>query len=239
MAVLLPAQQESASSGVTTVQLAPIAGREEQIRRLFWETVTIGHPLPFELTCAKHYENLGLNLYLINGAADSTVALVDGEVVGYSLVCCDSESFHQVHRKYFVILVASVLLALITGRSNKESRRFYWLRLQDSLTISRTRKVLPKNVHMHAHLNVGHGFQDGSVSRKLRDHADRVCLSYGATAYFGEINAVGGRRILGLHRVGGQIVNDSTNKTFSWLTGQDVHRLTLIRHLAANEQQAA
>ena len=189
MAVLLTAQQESAGSGVTTVQLASIAGREEQIRRLFWETVTIGHPLPFELTCAKHYENLGLNWYLINGAADSTVALVDGEVVGYSLVCCDSESFHQVQRKYFVILVASVLLALITGRSNKESRRFYWLRLQDSLTISRTRKVLPKNVHMHAHLNVGHGFQDGSVSRKLRDHADQVCLSNGATAYFGEINA--------------------------------------------------
>jgi hypothetical protein len=34
-------------------------------------------------------------------------------------------------------------------------------------------------------------------------------------------------------------VNDSANKTFSWLTGQDVHRLTLIRHLNAHDQQAA
>ena len=75
MAVLLTAQQEYAGSGVTTVQLAPIAGREEQIRRLFWETVTIGHPLPFELTCAKHYENLGLNWYLINGAAIALLLL--------------------------------------------------------------------------------------------------------------------------------------------------------------------
>lgn len=224
---------------MTTVQLVSIAGHEEQIRSLFWDTVTIGHPLPFDLACAKQYQNLGLNWYLTNGAADSTVAVVDGEVVGYCLVCCDSTSFHHMQHSNFAILVASVLLALITGRSNKESRRFYWLRLQDSLTIMRTRKVLPLNVHMHAHLNVGHGFQDGSVSRKLRDHADQVCLSYGASAYFGEINAVGGRRILGLHRVGGQIVNDSTNKTFSWLTGQDVHRLTLIRHLNINEQQAA
>ena len=224
---------------MTTVQVTSIAGWEKQIRQLFWETVTIGHPLSFELSCAKQYEDLGLNWYLVHGAKDSTVALVDGKVIGYCLVCCDSTSFHKSQRRHFAILVWSVLLALVTGRSNKESRRFYWLRLQDSLTISRTRKVLPKNVHMHVHLNVGHGFQDGSVSRRMRDHADQVCLSHGATAYFGEINAVGGRRILGLHRVGGQIVNDSANKTFSWLTGQDVHRLTLIRHLNANDQQAA
>jgi hypothetical protein len=107
----------------------------------------------------------------------------------------------------------------------------------------RTRKHLPADVHMHAHLNVHYSRHDGSISRRLRDHADAVCKAHGANAYFGEMNAVGGKRIIGLQRVGGAVVSDSTNHTFSWLTGQDIHRLTLIRFLeppvTQPEKQAA
>jgi hypothetical protein len=94
----------------------------------------------------------------------------------------------------------------------------------------RTRKVLPANIDMHVHLNVVSGYNDGSVSLRLRAHADNVCISSGAAAYFGEMNSIGKRRTLGLRRVGGEIIDQSTNRTFSWLTGQDIHRLTMVRY---------
>lgn len=224
---------------MSKVELVTMTGRESAIRSLFWDTVTIGQPLPFKLSCADQYERLGLNWYLQNGAGDGAVAVVDNEVVGYCLVCVDPASFHRAQRRHFIGLAVSVALALITGRTNKESRHFYWYRLRDSLAITKTRQALPKNVHMHVHLNVGSKFHDGSVSLKLRDHADHACLMHGATAYFGEMNAIGGRRIVGLHRVGGQIVDDSPNHTFSWLTGKEVHRLTLVRNLSESTQVAA
>jgi len=65
-----------------------------------------------------------------------------------------------------------------------------------------------------------------------------MCATHGANAYFGEMNAVGGKRIMSLRRVGGEVVSDSTNHTFSWLTGQDIHRLTLIRFLEQPESQS-
>ncbi|NBO68823.1 MAG: hypothetical protein EBV40_08365 [Actinobacteria bacterium] len=60
------------------------------------------------------------------------------------------------------------------------------------------------------------------------------------------MNAVGGKRIVSLRRVGGAVVANSKNHTFSWLTGQDIHRLTLVRRLeqldvveSKTEQKAA
>ena len=99
----------------------------------------------------------------------------------------------------------------------------------------RTRKVLPANIDMHVHLNVVSGYNDGSISLRLRAHADNVCISSGSTAYFGEMNSIGKRRTLGLRRVGGKIIDQSTNRTFSWLTGQDIHRLTMVRYPVQQE----
>jgi hypothetical protein len=44
------------------------------------------------------------------------------------------------------------------------------------------------------------------------------------------MNSIGKRRTLGLRRVGGKIIDESINRTFSWLTGQDIHRLTMVRY---------
>lgn len=210
---------------------------------MFWETITIGHPLKFDLNCARQYENLGLSWYLNAGSQDCAVALVDNEAVGYCLVCTDAESFERSQKLLLARLFICGLFVLLTGRINSESRRFYWYRLRDSVSIMRSRKQLPTDVHMHAHLNVHYSRHDGSISRRLRDHADAVCKAHGANAYFGEMNAVGGKRIVSLRRVGGEVISDSTNHTFSWLTGQDIHRLTLIRFLeepvTQPEKQAA
>lgn len=216
---------------MSEVQIVPLKGYEHAVRKIFWETITIGHPLKFDLNCARQYENLGLSWYLTVGSKDCIVALVNNEVVGYCLVCTDTKSFERSQKKLLTRLFVCGLFVLSTGRINSESRRFYWYRLRDSVTILRTRKHLPTDVDMHAHLNVHYSRHDGSISRRLRDHADAVCKAHGANAYFGEMNAVGGKRIVSLRRVGGEVVSDSTNHTFSWLTGQDIHRLTLIRFL--------
>ena len=215
---------------MTSIQIVPISGYEDQIRKLFWQTLTIGNPLSFDLTCAKQYEALGLNWYLTKGSQNGVVALVDEKVAGYCLVCLDCVSFRRAQRSQLFKLAGCVLIAFATGRINSKSRRFYWHRLRDSLTIMRTRKVLPANIDMHVHLNVVSGYNDGSVSLRLRAHADNVCINSGAAAYFGEMNSIGKRRTLGLRRVGGEIIDQSTNRTFSWLTGQDIHRLTMVRY---------
>ena len=215
---------------MTNIQIVPISGYENQIRELFWQTLTIGNPLSFDLTCSKQYEALGLNWYLTNGSRDGVVALVDEKVAGYCLVCLDGVSFRRAQRSQLFKLAGHVLIAFATGRINSKSRRFYWHRFRDSLTILRTRKVLPANIDMHVHLNVVSGYNDGSISLRLRAHADNVCISSGSSAYFGEMNSIGKRRTVGLRRVGGEIIDQSSNRTFSWLTGQDIHRLTMVRY---------
>ena len=215
---------------MTNIQIVPISGYENQIRELFWQTLTIGNPLSFDLTCSKQYEALGLNWYLTNGSRDGVVALVDEKVAGYCLVCLDGVSFRRAQRSQLFKLAGHVLIAFVTGRINSKSRRFYWHRFRDSLTILRTRKVLPANIDMHVHLNVVSGYNDGSISLRLRAHADNVCISSGSSAYFGEMNSIGNRRTVGLRRVGGEIIDQSSNRTFSWLTGQDIHRLTMVRY---------
>ena len=224
---------------MTNIQIVPISGYEDQIRKLFWQTLTIGNPLTFDLTCSKQYEALGLNWYLTNGSRNGVVALVDEKVAGYCLVCLDGVSFRRAQRTQLLKLAGCVLFAFATGRINNKSRLFYWHRFRDSLTIMRTRKVLPANIDMHVHLNVVSGYNDGSISLRLRAHADNVCISSGSTAYFGEMNSIGKRRTLGLRRVGGKIIDQSTNRTFSWLTGQDIHRLTMVRYPVQQELEPA
>ena len=216
---------------MSEVRLEPIRGRENQVRELFWSTLTIGEPLKFELNCAEQYENLSLEWYLTSGSADCAIAMIGDKPVGYCLVCTDHESFENLQKRLITKLLIACAFTLLTFRMNAKSCRFYWYRLKDSFTIMRTRKDLPTDVTMHAHLNVHHSHHDGSVSLKLRSHADWVCNSRGALGYFGEMNAVGGKRIVSLRRVGGAIVANSKNHTFSWLTGQEIHRLTLVRRL--------
>ena len=221
------------------MQVLPAKGSESYIRALFWETVSLGNPLPFTLSCARRYEELGLGWYLTQGINDAAVVERDGNVIGYGLFCADAQSFRK-HQNWQILLLAiEVLFAFFTFRTNVESRRFYWYRIRDSLTIFRSRNTLPADVHAHAHLNVNRANHDAVAARMLRDHSDAMCRRHGLTAYFGEMNAVGGKRLLSLRRVGGDVVNESRNFTFSWLAGAQVRRLTLVRTVDSQREIAA
>ena len=221
------------------MRVLPAKGSESYIRTLFWETVSIGNPLPFTLSCARRYEELGLGWYLTHGINDAAVVERDGNVIGYGLFCADAQSFRKHQNRQVLLLAIEVLFAFFTFRINVESRRFYWYRIRDSLTIFRSRNMLPADVRAHAHLNVNRANHDAFAARMLRDHSDAMSRRHGLNAYFGEMNAVGGKRLLSLRRVGGDVVNESRNFTFSWLAGAQVRRLTLVRTVDSQREVAA
>ncbi len=221
------------------MNILPAQGSENSIRALFWETLSIGNPLPFSLSCARRYEELGLGWYLSHGIDDAAVVERDGIVIGYGLFCADAHSFKKHQNRQMLLLAIEVLFAFFTFRTNVESRRFYWFRICDSLTIFRSRNTLPNDVHAHAHLNVNRANHDAFAARMLRGHLDAMCRRHGLNAYFGEMNAVGGKRVLSLRRVGGDVVNESRNFTFSWLAGAQVRRLTLLRTVDNQRELAA
>lgn len=214
-------------------------GQENAIRALFWETVSIGKPLPFTLTCARRYEKLGLDWYLSHGVDDAVVVKRDGKPIGYGLFCADAQSLRKYQNKQLLLLTLALLLAFFTFRTNAESRRFYWLRIWDTFVIFRSRNTLPKGIHAHAHLNVNSSNHDGFAARMLRSHSDAMCRRHGLDSYFGEMNAVGSKRLASLRRVGGEVVNESKNYTFSWLAGTQVRRLTLVRTVDNQKEMAA
>ena len=221
------------------MRVLPAKGSESYIRTLFWETVSIGNPLPFTLSCARRYEELGLGWFLSHGINVAAGVERDGNVIGYGLFCADAQSFRKHQNRQVLLLAIEVLFAFFTFRTNVESRRFYWYRIRDSLTIFRSRNTLPADVHAHAHLNVNRANHDAFAARMLRDHSDAMSRRHGLNAYFGEMNAVGGKRLLSLRRVGGDVVNESRNFTFSWLAGAQVRRLTLVRTVDSQREVAA
>ena len=221
------------------MRVLPAKGSESYIRTLFWETVSIGNPLPFTLSCARRYEELGLGWYLTQAGFASGENVIAGNVIGYGLFCADAQSFKKHQNRQMLLLTLEVLFAFFTFRTNVESRRFYWYRIRDSLTIFRSRNTLPADVHAHAHLNVNRANHDAFAARMLRDHSDAMSRRHGLNAYFGEMNAVGGKRLLSLRRVGGDVVNESRNFTFSWLAGAQVRRLTLVRTVDSQREVAA
>lgn len=214
-------------------------GHESSIRDLFWETLSVGKPLPFVLSCARQYEKLGLGWYLTHGIDDAVVVERDGNLIGYGLFCADAKSFKRYQNRQLVRLFLYVLFAFFTFRINVESRRFYWFRICDAFVIFRSRDRLPNDIHAHAHLNVNISNHDGFAARMLRSHSDAMCRRHGFDSYFGEMNAVGNKRLLSLQRVGGDVVNESRNFTFSWLAGTQVRRLTLVRTVETKREMAA
>lgn len=221
------------------MQVLPAKGYESRIRAIFWETVSMGNPLPFTLSCARRYEELSLGWYLTHGINDAAIVKRDENVIAYGLFCADAQSFRKQQNRQILLLTIEVLFAFFTFRTNVASCRFYWYRVRDSITIFRTRNTLPIDVHAHAHLNVNRRNHDAFAARMLRDHSDAMCRQHGLTSYFGEMNAVGGKRLLSLQRVGGEVVNQSKNFTFSWLAGAQVRRLTLVRTVENQREMAA
>lgn len=204
-------------------------GDEAAVRALFRDTVCLGGPLPFEVPDWDAYESLCLDWYLGAGRDDAGVLVAGSVVTGYTLVCTDAASFSRWQREHAASFSARIARRLVTGRLHPDASRFLRLRLKDGWDMWRHGIVAP--LPAHAHINLSPQSRAADAGRRLADHVDRRCRLAGLPGWFGEMNAVAGRRARALERLGGTIVHRAPNHTLSWLLGRPVERLTVARWL--------
>jgi hypothetical protein len=205
------------------------ASDEAEIRRIFRQTVGLGQPLPFAVPGFARYEALCLDWYLSQGARDAAVAVGPDGIVGYALVCTDATAYRRWARRRAALFAATIAPPLAMGRYPAGAARFYRLRLRDGWAM--WRHGVPDPLPAHAHFNLVAGTRAGWAGHLLVDHIDQRCRLAGLPGWFGEINAVAGRRVRALERLGATIVHRVPNRTLSWLAGQPVERLTVARAL--------
>jgi hypothetical protein len=203
---------------------------DDAVRATFRSTLVLGAAAPFELPDLDHYEDLCLGWYLGPGRRWAAVVVDDeGRTAGYLLACPDPTSHGRWVRSRAVRFTARVLLGLVTRRYPPEASTFWRLRLQDGWVA--WRHGAPDPFPMHVHLNLVPGVRATQAGRLLVRHADTVCRAEGGTGWFGEVNAPAGRRAAALERLGGRVVHRTPNRTFSWVRGGPVERLTVVRVL--------
>lgn len=205
-------------------------GDDAVIRQLFRATVCMGQPLPFVVPGWDDYESLCLDWYLGPGRADGAVLMDNGNITGYVLVCTDSEGHHRWQRHQAAVFTARSVTRLLAGRLNSDASRFLRLRLRDGWEMWRHGIAPPWPAH--AHINLAVPARGRGAARQVTEHVDQRCQRAGLPGWFGEINAIAGRRRRALERVGLPVVHRAPNHTLSWLLDQPVERLTVARRLA-------
>lgn len=236
----------------TSLHVRPLeAGDDAEIRRIFRQTVVLGRSAPFPLPDLDRYEHLCLGWYLDEGRpwaavlvrtdddAPTTAAAGaapiaragGGPVVGYLLACPDTTAHARWLRRPALAFTARVLSGLAVGRYERPARTFWWLRLRDGWRS--WREGIDAPMPMHVHLNLDPSVRATAAGRLLVDHADAVGRAHGLDGWFGEVNARAGHRAGALVRLGATVVHRTPNLTFSWVQGQPVERLTVVRHLDA------
>jgi hypothetical protein len=211
------------------MRLRPLRGRDDDvaIRRLFRATLGLGRPLPFELPGLCRYEALCLEWYLGPGRDDAAVLERAGDVVGYVLVCCDAAGHARAQRRAAASLCAWALPRVVGAGMPEPARTFWRLRLLDGAAAWRNGVRAPA----HAHVNLDPTARATRHSFEVRAHIDDRVRRAGHDHWIGEVNAVRGRRGAALQRLIGEVVATVPNRTYTWLAGRPVDRLTVRRDL--------
>lgn len=204
-----------------------IAADRDRIATLFTTTFCLGRPAHFELP--HSYIELCLGWYLGPGAHEAGVVEHDGEVVGYALVCSDPEAHHRWVR-WAAATFATRVAPQCLRRDATQLRGFARARLRDLRAVRAS--ALQPPMPVHAHLNIASSQRSGSAAVLLRQHIDQRAHLAGAPGWFAEVNAPVGRRLQALERVVGPVTDRRPNHTLTWMTGEAVERLTVVRHLA-------
>lgn len=197
------------------------------VEHVFRETLAMGRPASIADELLRRYCELCLDWYLGPGLADGAVVEDGGRVVAYALVCTDEVAHGKWERRAAVRFVAHVVPGLALRRWDRRTRDFCRRRLRDGYDLWRAGSEAPARAH--AHVNALAGRRTGGASRLLLDHVDARCRARGLTAWYGEVNAVEGRREAALERLGLGVVRVTPNRTLSALTGVPVRRLTVHR----------
>lgn len=201
---------------------------EVELRRLFRDTLVMGHPLPFFLADGGRYESLCLDWYLGRGRRDAAVVDADGQIVGFSLVCVDQAAYRRWVRARAARYALYSVLILMRTNPRSPVARFHRCRLRDGWVMMRG--PAPPFA-AHAHVNVLPHQLARWAGKTMVNFVDERCRRAGLSGWYGEINAPVGRRASALERVVGPVAHRAPNHTLSWLMGRPVERLTVARTL--------
>lgn len=219
-------------AAASTTIVRPLAGTtdDQAVRRLFRATLGFGTPVLFPLPGLARYECLCLDWYLGPGRGDAAVLDRDGEVVGYVLVGTDPAAHEAALRDEAVRFTTWAAPRVALRRLPEPARTFWRLRLVDGWHAWRHgRRTGGPPVPAHVHMNLDPSAKATRRTLDLLHHADDRVAAAGLPGWFGEINAVVGRRASALERVVGAVVDRQPNRTFTWLAGRPVERLTVVR----------
>jgi hypothetical protein len=196
----------------------------------------MGRPLPFPLADGGRYEALCLDWYLGVGRQDAAVVDAGGHIVGFALVCTDQAAFSRWVRFRAARYALYSVLTLIRTNPQSPVARFHRCRLRDGWVMWRS---APPPFPAHAHVNVLPHRLARWAGKSLLDSVDERCRAAGVPGWYGEINALVGKRAGALERVVGPIEQRAPNHTLTWLMGRPVERLTVTRAVAPVSEAAA
>lgn len=221
------------------MKLRPLQpGDDGEIKNIFMETIVMGQPLHFKIRFQDDFAHVSLGWYLENARELGRCIVTDeGQVVGYVLICADEQKFNRwMYVQTTRLMVKSLAVALI-GLLRGGTWGLYWRRVADGAKL--TRQELPNNFDMHAHVNMRSHARFGAGGLQSLRYVDEQAAILGFAGWYADINSKSGRRSASLERLGGQIIQRSYNRTLSWLTGESIERLRVVRRAAPIEIKSA
>lgn len=198
---------------------------EDDIRRIFRATLCRGRAAPRDIGDLAPYERLSLDWYLHHGRVE--VVVDDGRVGGYLLACLDEPRLRAWQRRQAARWTTRMLVEVLTGRRRGDARRFVTLRLRDGWTAWRHASRPPASAH--AHVNLDPSLRAGRIGPQLATTMDALVRAAGLDAWYGELNLPANRRLARLERAGAPVVHRYRSATFSWLAGEPIDHVVLLR----------
>jgi GNAT superfamily N-acetyltransferase len=201
-------------------------GDEAEVRRIFQATVLRGRPLPITTGDLDRYTRLCLDWYL--EAGEVRVVDAGGAVVGYLLACLDEPAYQRWVRRHAVRWAVGATGEVLVGRRTADARRFVRHRIADGLAGRRAAPPAPA----HGHVNLDPGHRGAGIGRQLLRTMDDLVRAAELGSWYGEINLPAGRSLTTVVRANAEVVDRRPSRTFSWLLGRPIERVTIVRHLA-------
>lgn len=192
----------------------------------------------FKIRFQDDFAHVSLGWYLEHARDLGRCIVTDeGQVVGYVLICADERKFNRWMYIQTIRLMVKSLAVAPFGLLRGGTWGLYWRRVFDGAKL--TRQELPNNFDMHAHVNMRSYARFGAGGLQSLRYVDEQAAILGFAGWYADINSKSGRRSASLERLGGQIIQRSHNRTLSWLAGESIERLRVVRRSTPIEVKSA
>lgn len=202
----------------------------DDVRHVCCETGFMGNPIEPVFSDRQLFADF-FTSYYTDYEPESTLVAIDeetGQLIGYLLGC--SRYRYNSFRQNLIIatrIVPRALFRYLTGRYDKQSRRFlYWVVFRSS---GQTPKPVPKAAHFH--FNLLPPYRTGRAGRRLLfTYVDNL-KAQGIWAVYGQIQIQDAKRTRFFERYGFKLTDKKRITKFDRHYGESVYVATLLKVL--------